>query len=86
MANALHQAHARTDLPACLDALDEAEKEIQVHSESRQQYMTATSKLQERIAEVEKALNGRRERIEQLEDELGPLRAFQRNHPPGGCE
>ena len=74
------------DLLCCLDALDEAE----TLSESRRHelcaWLSELKKHKERIAELEAALNGRRERIEQLEDELGPLRAFQRNHLPGGCE
>ena len=32
------------------------------------------------------ALEVANKRIAELEDELGPLRAFQRNHLPGGCE
>ena len=110
MANALHQAHARTDLPACLDALEVAEKRCKLFEDALIGINTAVGDeppedmsdpayydylmrvkrtiedKDKRIAELEAALNGRRERIEQLEDELGPLRAFQRNRLPGGCE
>ncbi len=62
---------AGKDIGICLEALEEAETKKEASDKVLYEAGGRQSVLERRIAE--------------LEGELGPLRAFQRNHLPGGC-
>ena len=53
VANASHQAHARTDLPACLDDLDEAENKMATFAAALRDGREIMAQSKKRIAELE---------------------------------